>query len=122
MEKKIISIDISPQTQAETSQNAGVMWEHNATTLVFIIDEKYVGDYKYYLEYRSLIGTKVRTEYLQLDTENKTITYDIPITMSSLRGVECFFNIVSNAIFNDVFININYNIFFNAIICNKFSI
>ena len=94
MEKKIISIDISPQTPEETSQNAGVMWEHNATTLVFTIAEKYVGDYKYYLEYRSLIGTKVRTEFLQLDAENNTITYDIPITMSSLRGVECYFNIV----------------------------
>lgn len=94
MEKRIISIDINPQTQEETSQNAGVMWEHNATTLVFNIDEKYIGDYKYYLEYRSLIGTKVRTEYLELDTETSTITYDIPVTMSSLRGVECFFNIV----------------------------
>lgn len=94
MEKRIISIDINTQMHDESSANAGVMWEHNATTLVFNIDAKYVGDYKYYIEYRSLIGTKVRTEYLQLDTENNTITYDIPVTMSSLRGVECFFNIV----------------------------
>ncbi len=94
MEKRVISIDINPQMHQESSENAGVMWEHNATTLVFNIDAKYIGDYRYYIEYRSLIGTKVRTEYLELDTETNTVTYNIPITMSSLRGVECFFNIV----------------------------
>ena len=39
MEKRIISIDISPDTQSEYSENAGVMWEHNATELQFKIDE-----------------------------------------------------------------------------------
>lgn len=94
MERKIISIDISPESAETPTENAGVMWEHNATQLVFNIDNAYIGDYKYYLEYRSLIGTKVRTEYLALNTETKTITYDIPVTMSSLKGVECYFNIV----------------------------
>ena len=94
METKIISIDISPESTETPTENAGVMWEHNATQLVFNIDKSYIGDYKYYLEYRSLIGTKVRTEYLILNTENNTITYDIPVTMSSLKGVECYFNIV----------------------------
>ena len=95
METKIISIDISPETTEASTENAGVMWEHNATSLVFNIHNSYNGDYRYYLEYRSLIGTKVRTEYLELDTEAKTVTYNIPITMSSLKGVECYFNIVS---------------------------
>lgn len=95
MENKIISINISPGTDEEINENAGVMWEHNATTLVFNIDSAYVGDYRYYIEYRSLIGTKVRTEYLELDTETNTVTYDIPVTMTSLRGVECYFNIVN---------------------------
>ena len=95
METKIISIDISPKANEIQSENAGVMWEHNATSLVFNIDNAYIGDYRYYLEYRSLLGTKVRTEYLELDTENKTITYNIPVTMSSLKGVECYFNIIS---------------------------
>lgn len=94
MENKIISINISPGNDEEINENAGVMWEHNATSLVFSIDPSYVGDYRYYIEYRSLMGTKVRTEYLELNRENNTVTYDIPITMSSLRGVECFFNIV----------------------------
>lgn len=94
METKIISIDISPESTETPIENAGVMWEHNATQLVFNIDSAYIGDYKYYIEYRSLIGTKVRTEYLMLNTETNTITYDIPVTMSSLKGVECYFNIV----------------------------
>lgn len=95
METKIISIDISPQATEDQNENAGVMWEHNATSLVFNIHNTYVGDYRYYLEYRSLMGTRVRTEYLELDSENNTITYNVPITMSSLKGVECYFNVVS---------------------------
>ena len=96
METKIISIDISYESVIpEQTENAGVMWEHNATTLVFNIDEAFIGDYRYYLEYRSLIGTKVRTEYLTLNAENNTVTYNIPVTMSSLKGVECHFNIVN---------------------------
>lgn len=94
MESKIISINISPETDEEINENAGVMWEHNATKLVFNIDPAYVGNYRYYLEYRSIIGTKVRTEYLELDSETNTVAYDIPVTMTSLRGVECYFNIV----------------------------
>lgn len=95
MENKIISIDISPDIQGDINENAGVMWEHNATTLVFNIAPEYTGDYKYYIEYRSLLGTKVRTEYLKLDTETNTVTYNIPVTMTSLKGVECYFNIIS---------------------------
>ncbi len=95
MENKIISINISPGSDEEINENAGVMWEHNATTLVFDIDSAYVGDYRYYIEYHSLIGKKVRTEYLELNTATNTVIYDIPVTMTSLRGVECYFNIVN---------------------------
>lgn len=94
MEKRIISIDISPDTQSEYSENAGVMWEHNATELQFKIDENYVDDYRYYIEYRSVLGTKVRTDYLELNKNDNTVTYLVPITMSSLKAVECYFNIV----------------------------
>lgn len=95
MENKIISIDITPDNSAEYTANAGVMWEHNATVIKFNIDKAFVGDYRYYIEYRSLMGTKVRTEYLELNTEDNTITYNVPVTMSSLKGVDCWFNIVS---------------------------
>ncbi len=96
MEKRIISIDISPHTQNEYSENAGVMWEHNATELQFKIDESYRGDYRYYIEYRSVLGTKVRTDYLELNKNDNTVSYLIPVTMSSLKAVECYFNIVKN--------------------------
>ena len=95
MGKKIISIDITPDIQGEINENAGVMWEHNATTLKFNIVPDYIGDYRYYIEQSSLMGTKVRTDYLTLDTETNTITYDIPVTMTCLKGVECYFNIIS---------------------------
>lgn len=95
MNQKIISIEITPNSDSVLTENGGVMWEHNATSLKFIIDPKLVGDYRYYIEYRSLMGTRVRTEYLDLNTEDNTITYSIPVTMSSLKGVECWFNIVS---------------------------
>ena len=95
MERKIVSVDISPDTNDVIYEGkAGAMWEHNATEIVFNIDERYRGDYKYYIEYRSILGTKVRTEYLELNTETNTVTYNVPVTMSSLRGVECWFNIV----------------------------
>ena len=94
MEKRIISIDIGPDVQDEFSKDAGVMWEHNATELQFKIDSTYIGDYRYYIEYRSILGTKVRTEYLEADPNTNIVKYDIPVTMSSLKGVECYFNIV----------------------------
>lgn len=95
MENKIISIDITPDNNTECTDNAGVMWEHNATVLKFNIAQAFVGDYRYYIEYRSLMGTRVRTEYLELNTKDNTVTYSIPVTMTSLKGVECYFNIVS---------------------------
>ena len=94
METKTISIDITADlSQTEYNENAGVMWEHNATQLVFNLDDCYLGDYRYYIEYRSLLGTKVRTDYLELD--GNTITYPIPVSMTSLKSVECYFNIIS---------------------------
>lgn len=96
MERKAISIDITPDTLDENrEENAGVMWEHNAVSIIFNIDPRFVGNYRYYIEYRSFLGTLVRTAELTLNKKNNTITYAIPATMSSLMSVECFFNIVS---------------------------
>lgn len=94
METKTIYIDITAESsQTEYNENAGVMWEHNATQLVFNLDDCFVGDYRYYIEYRSLLGTKVRTEYLELN--GNTVTYLIPAEMTGLKTVECYFNIIS---------------------------
>lgn len=94
MNQKIISIEITPENESVITENGGVMWEHNAGVLKFCISADYVGDYRYYIEYRSLMGTKTRTEYLDLNSEDNTIIYPIPATMTSLKGVECYFNIV----------------------------
>ena len=94
MNQKIISIEITPDCESVITENGGVMWEHNAGILKFCIASDYVGDYRYYIEYRSLMGTKTRTEYLELNSEDNTIIYPIPATMTSLKGVECYFNIV----------------------------
>ncbi|MCH5191776.1 MAG: hypothetical protein J1F23_06380 [Oscillospiraceae bacterium] len=96
MERKTISIDISPDTLDEAyREKAGVMWEHNAVSITFNIDSRFVGDYRYYIEYRSFLGTLVRTVNLTLNKADNTVTYAIPAGMSSLMSVECFFNIVS---------------------------
>ena len=95
MENKIISIDITSDTHGEIKENAGVMWEHNATSLKLNLAPECVGDYKYYIEYSSITGKNVRTEYLTLDTETNTILYDIPVEMTSLGSVECYFNIIT---------------------------
>lgn len=95
MNQKIISIEITPNSDSVLTENGGVMWEHNATALKFIIDPELVGDYRYYIEYRSLMGTRVRTEYLELNAEDNTVTYNIPVSMSSLKAVEGYFNVVS---------------------------
>lgn len=95
MERKIISIDIKPGTlNQETTENAGVMWEHNATEIHFNLDDVYIGeDYRYYIEYRSVMGTKDRTAYLT--QFNKQIKFIIPVSMTSLKSVECYFNIAT---------------------------
>lgn len=96
MERKKISIDITPDTLDEVlHEKAGVMWEHNAVSITFNIDSRFVGDYRYYIEYRSFLGTLVRTANLTLNKSSNTVTYSIPASMSSLMSVECFFNIVS---------------------------
>lgn len=95
MERKTISIDITPEAlKEEYIEQAGTMWEHNATNIVFNIDDSYIGDnYRYYIEYRSLIGTKDRTDFLTLS--GKTVSYTIPAVMTSMRSVECHFNIIA---------------------------
>lgn len=95
MERKIIDIEISPEALDEAvTENGGVMWEHNAVKLVFHLDPRFAGDYRYYIEYRSISGARVRTQNLELNASDNTVSFDIPVGMSSLMCVECFFNIV----------------------------
>lgn len=73
--------------------NAGTMYEHNATTLVFEIDTQYISpQYRYYIEFALPTGV-VRTEYLTPNESNK-ISFDMPASLTSRMSMLCYFNVV----------------------------
>lgn len=73
--------------------NAGTMYEHNATTLVFEIDAQYISpQYRYYIEFALPTGV-VRTEYLTPNESNK-ISFDMPASLTSRMSMLCYFNVV----------------------------
>ncbi len=73
--------------------NAGTMYEHNATTLVFEIDAQYISpQYRYYIEFSLPTGV-VRTEYLTPNESNK-ISFDMPASLTSSMSMLCYFNVV----------------------------
>lgn len=73
--------------------NAGTMYEHNATTLVFEIDAQYISpQYRYYLEFALPTGV-VRTEYLT-PNESNNISFDMPASLTSSMSMLCYFNVV----------------------------
>ena len=73
--------------------NAGTMYEHNATTLVFEIDAQYISpQYRYYIEFSLPTGV-VRTEYLTPNESNK-ISFDMPASLTSRMSMLCYFNVV----------------------------
>lgn len=73
--------------------NAGTMYEHNATTLVFEIDAQYISpQYRYYLEFALPTGV-VRTEYLTPNESGK-ISFDLPASLTSSMSMLCYFNVV----------------------------
>ncbi len=91
MINKTLYIDITLGTENEYNDFAGVMWEHNATQMEFKLDLAFTGEgLRYYIEYRSCFGSKVRTQYLEPNEEN-IIVYQIPVEMSSLKAVEGYF-------------------------------
>lgn len=73
--------------------NAGTMYEHNATTLVFEIDAQYISpQHRYYIEFALPTGV-VRTEYLTPNESNK-ISFDMPASLTSSMSMLCYFNVV----------------------------
>ena len=73
--------------------NAGTMYEHNATTLVFEIDAQYISpQYRYYIEFALPTGV-VRTEYLTPNESNE-ISFDMPASLTSRMSMLCYFNVV----------------------------
>ncbi|MGN0520298.1 MAG: hypothetical protein ACI4LB_06100 [Candidatus Fimenecus sp.] len=97
MKQNILQIAVSaaPET-AEDTLSAGKMYEHNATALVFTLEESLVlPEYRYYVEFVTVSGT-ARTEYLTPDAQNQ-ITVDLPVEVTSQMTALCVFNIVQIA-------------------------
>ena len=87
-----IAVTAAPDT-AEDTLSAGKMYEHNATALVFILDESLIlPEYRYYAEFVTVSGT-ARTEYLTPDAQNQ-ITVDLPVEVTSQMTALCVFSIV----------------------------
>ncbi|MEG1836087.1 MAG: hypothetical protein RR229_08240, partial [Oscillospiraceae bacterium] len=94
MINKTIEINVSPQNSLNGQEEiAGVMCEHNATELKFILDSSYINaTYKYYLEFVSAVTVSIRTDYLPI--VGNAVTFTIPAEISSLLNVDCYFNVV----------------------------
>lgn len=90
-----IAVTAAPDT-AEDTLSAGKMYEHNATALVFTLEESLVlPEYRYYAEFVTVSGT-ARTAYFTPD-ENRQITVDLPVEITSQMTALCVFNIVQIA-------------------------
>ncbi|MEG0547106.1 MAG: hypothetical protein RR552_08015 [Oscillospiraceae bacterium] len=94
MINKTIEINVSPQNSLNGQEEiAGVMCEHNATELKFVLDSSYINaTYKYYLEFVSAVTVSIRTDYLPI--VGNAVTFTIPAEISSLLNVDCYFNVV----------------------------
>ncbi len=95
MKQNIVEIQVTegfPEAPQETQ--GGVMYEHNATALRFVLDPVYIApEYRYYLEFVTVNGVN-RTEYLTPDEEN-AIEFSIPADITSQMTALCCLNIVA---------------------------
>lgn len=90
-----ISVTAAPEEQTDT-RSAGKMYEHNATALVFTLEESLVlPEYRYYAEFVTVSGT-ARTAYLTPDAQNQ-ITVELPVEVTAQMTALCVFNIVQIA-------------------------
>lgn len=97
MKQNLLQIAVTAVTDTpEETLSAGKMYEHNATALVFTLEESLVlPEYRYYVEFVTVSGT-ARTAYLTPD-ENRQITVDLPVEITSQMTALCVFHIVQIA-------------------------
>ncbi len=89
---KTVTVKVDGSLSGEI-YNAGIMYEHNATTLVFEIAQEYISDsYRYYIDFVLPAGT-VRTQYLTPDENNK-ISFIMPASLTRSMNMLCYFNVV----------------------------
>ncbi len=89
---KTVTVKVDGSLSGEI-YNAGIMYEHNATDLVFEIAQEYISDsYRYYIDFVLPTGT-VRTQYLTPDENNK-ISFIMPASLTRSMNMLCYFNVV----------------------------
>lgn len=97
MKQNLLQIAVTAATDTpEETLSAGKMYEHNATALVFTLEESLVlPEYRYYAEFVTVSGT-ARTAYLTPDAQNQ-ITVELPVEVTAQMTALCVFNIVQIA-------------------------
>lgn len=95
MKQNIVEIQVpAGLPEAPEEARGGVMYEHNATALRFLLDPVYISpEYRYYLEFVTVNGVN-RTDYLTPDEEN-AIEFSIPAEITSQMTALCCLNIVA---------------------------
>ena len=95
MKQNIVEIQVpAGLSEAPEEAQGGVMYEHNATALRFVLDPVYIApEYRYYLEFVTVNGVN-RTEYLTPDEEN-AIEFSIPADITSQMTALCCLNVVA---------------------------
>lgn len=89
---KTVTVKVDGSLSGEI-YNAGIMYEHKATDLVFEIAQEYISDsYRYYIDFVLPTGT-VRTQYLTPDENNK-ISFTLPASLTRSMNMLCYFNVV----------------------------
>ncbi len=95
MQQNIVEIEVPAGLPDEPQEEAaGVMYEHNATALRFVLDPAYIRpEYRYYLEFVTVGGVK-RTEYLTPDGDD-AILFSLPVDVTAQMTALCCLNIVA---------------------------
>lgn len=94
MKQNILEIPVPeiPETEISETQ-AGVMYEHNASALCFLLPESLcLSDYRYYAEFVTVSGT-ARTDWLEPDAKRQ-ILLSVPLEITAQMTALCVLQVV----------------------------
>lgn len=94
MKQTILDVPIPETPESDTAQtHAGVMYEHNAAALRFLLPEVFcTAEYRCYAEFVTARGT-ARTDYLE-PNENREILLSLPLEITAQMTALCVFQVV----------------------------